>query len=134
MKSLTVDDDFFSRHVFQTILANFGESHVAINGKEAISAFKQALTEGEPYKVVCLDAAMPEVDAQETLNTIRKLEEDKKIFGKDRVKIIMTTSIDNTEKIKNAFRESCEAYLTKPIMKKQLMNILGEFELVKKGN
>lgn len=131
MKSLIVDDDFFSRRILQTILSAYGECHVAVDGKEAIFAFEQAIAEESPYDVICLDIMMPEMDGQEALKEIRKIEERKNIFGSDAVKIIMTTALDDRENIIKAFREQCESYLVKPINKSKLVKILDEFGLIK---
>lgn len=131
MKSLIVDDDFFSRRILQAMFAGYGECHVAVDGKEALFAFEQALAEGSPYDVICLDIMMPEMDGQEVLKTIRATEESKNIFGSDSVKIIMTTALDDHDNIKKAFREQCEAYLIKPINKAMLIKQLTDFGLIK---
>lgn len=130
MKSLIVDDDFFSRRILQTMLAGYGESHVAVDGKEAIFAFEQALAEENPYDVICLDIMMPEMSGQDVLKTVRQIEEKRNIFGNDAVKIIMTTALDDGNNIRTAFREQCEAYLIKPISKSKLINVLQQFGLV----
>jgi len=130
MKSLVVDDDFFCRRILQTILSGYGETHVAVDGKEALFAFEQAHAEEAPYDVICLDIMMPEMDGQEVLKTIRELEVKKNIFGSDSVKIIMTTALDDKENIKQAFREQCESYLIKPISKSKLLKILTDFGLI----
>ncbi|MDD3436208.1 MAG: response regulator [Candidatus Gastranaerophilales bacterium] len=130
MKSLIVDDDFFSRRILQAILSSYGECHVAVDGKEAIFAFEQALAEEKPYDVICLDIMMPEMNGQEVLKVIRQTEEKKSIFGDDSVKIIMTTALDDSENIRTAFREQCESYLIKPIQKSKLIKILTDFELI----
>lgn len=127
MKSLVVDDDFFSRRILQTIMAAYGESHVAIHGKEALFAFQQSINEEAPYDVICLDIMMPEMDGQEVLKAIREIEEKNNIYGSDCVKIIMTTALDDSENIKKAFREQCESYLIKPISKSKLLKILNDF-------
>lgn len=130
MKSLIVDDDFFSRRILQTMLAGYGESHVAVDGKEAIFAFEQALAEENQYDVICLDIMMPEMSGQDVLKTVRQIEEKRNIFGNDAVKIIMTTALDDGNNIRTAFREQCEAYLIKPISKSKLINVLQQFGLV----
>lgn len=131
MKSLIVDDDFVSRRILQTILSGYGESHVAVDGKEALAAFEQSLAEKSPYDVICLDIMMPEMDGQEVLKRIRELEEENGIFGSDSSKIVMTTALDDSENIKKAFREQCESYLIKPINKAKLIKILISFGLIK---
>lgn len=130
MKSLIVDDDFFSRRVLQTIFSSYGECHVAVDGKEALFAFEQALAEESLYDVVCLDIMMPEMDGQEVLKKIREMEEKKGILGKDSVKVIMTTALEDSDNIKKAFREQCESYLIKPISRAKLIKILTDFGLI----
>lgn len=130
MKSLIVDDDFFSRRILQTMLAGYGECHVAVDGKEALFAFKQALAEEAPYDVICLDIMMPEMSGQEVLKKIREIEASKNIMGSGSAKVIMTTALDDKENIKTAFREQCESYLIKPISKTKLINTLTEFGLI----
>lgn len=132
MKSLIVDDDFFSRRILQSILATYGESHVAVDGKEALFAFEKAFDEESPYDVICLDIMMPDIDGQEVLKKIREFEAGKGILGNDNVKIIMTTALDDKENIKKAFREQCESYLIKPIGKTKLINTLANFGLIEK--
>ena len=131
MKSLIVDDDFFSRRVLQIIFSGYGECHVAVDGREALFAFEQSIAEKSPYDVICLDIMMPEFDGQEVLKKIREIEEEKGILGSDSVKIIMTTALDDSENVKKAFREQCEAYLIKPIGKTKLIKILTDFGLLK---
>lgn len=126
MKSLIVDDDFFSRRILQAFLAEHGECHIAVDGKEALFAFEQALSEDQPYDVICLDIMMPEMDGQEVLKTIREIETNKNIFGRDCVKIIMTTALNDTTNITKAFREQCESYLIKPISKSKLLKALKD--------
>lgn len=130
MKSLIVDDDFFSRRILQSILSTYGECHVAVDGKEALFAFKQAINEESPYDVICLDIMMPKMDGQEVLKNIRAIEESKNILGSDSVKIIMTTALDDGDSIIKAFREQCESYLIKPISKSKLLKVLQDFGLV----
>lgn len=131
MKSLIVDDDFFSRRILQAMLVELGECHVAVDGKEAIFAFQQALAEEKPYDIICLDIMMPEMSGQDVLKEIRRIEEAKNILGDASVKIIMTTALDDSENIKIAFREQCESYLIKPISKSKLLKTLSDFGLTK---
>ena len=131
MKTLIVDDDFTSRKLLLKILSGYGSCDVAVDGKEAVNAFKLALNEWEIYDLVCLDIMMPNMDGQEALVEIRKLEKEKGILGLDGVKVIMTTALDDADSVKTAFREQCEAYLVKPIEKDKLVQKLNEFDLIK---
>jgi two-component system chemotaxis response regulator CheY len=131
MKALIVDDDFVCRKVLQKYLSEYGQCDVAVNGQEAVEAFRQAMDEWEAYDLVCLDIMMPEMDGQETLKQIRQIEKEKGKYDLDGVKVLMTTCLDDSDNIKMAFREQCEGYLVKPIDREKLINKLQEFGLVK---
>jgi two-component system chemotaxis response regulator CheY len=130
MKILIVDDEFTSRKRLITFLSEYGNCEIAVNGKEAIEAFNNAQNEGESYDLICLDIKMPEMNGQDVLKEIRKIEQENNQTGLDGVKIIMTTALDDIDNIKNAFREQCEAYLIKPVSKEKLIATLEELGLL----
>lgn len=131
MRILIVDDEFCARKLLVKILSEYGDCNVAVNGKEAVEACCIALEEGAPYKLICLDIMMPEMDGQQVLKEIRSLEADNGIFGHQGAKIIMTTALDDSLNFLMAFKEQCEAYIVKPIMKAKLLEKLLELNLIK---
>jgi two-component system, chemotaxis family, chemotaxis protein CheY len=133
MNCLIVDDDFTCRRILQAYLSKYGECHVAVNGQEAIEAFKTATEEKRPYDVITLDIMMPECDGHDVLKSIRQIEEDNNIFGSDSAKVIMTSALGDSENIRHAFRGQCEAYLVKPIDKQSLIQKLIEFGLIEEN-
>ena len=130
MKSLIVEDDFTSRLLMQKFLAPYGESHVAVNGNEAIEAFTQAINSDEPYQLICLDIMMPEMDGHATLKEIRAYEENKGIMVGDGVKIIMTTALGDMDNKLTAVKEFCDAYLVKPIDRSKVLELIDSFGLI----
>jgi two-component system chemotaxis response regulator CheY len=42
MRTLIVEDDFTSRLLLQSFLSEYGECHIAVNGREAVAAFRTA--------------------------------------------------------------------------------------------
>ncbi len=124
MRILIAEDDFASRCVLQGMLAEFGRCDVAVDGDEAVRAFRSAQLEGQPYALVCLDIMMPRMSGQQALEQIRAYEADNGIHGLDGVKILMTTARDDFDSIMSAFRGQCEGYLVKPIAKAQLVKQL----------
>lgn len=122
MKTLVVDDDFTNRLILQEILKVYGDVHIAVDGKEALEAFKHSLEIDEPYHLVFLDILMPEMDGHETLEKMR--EEEKKAgrpLGKGS-KIIITTALKDSKNIMKSFRNACDGFITKPIDKAKLIN------------
>jgi two-component system chemotaxis response regulator CheY len=131
MKSLIVEDDFASRILMQNFLLPYGECHVAINGKEAITAFSLAINSKEPYQLVCLDIMMPEMDGQTALREIRTIESSRGIMLGDGAKVIMTTALNDIDNKINAINEFCDGYLVKPIDRSKLLDLIRSFDLIK---
>ncbi|HPO61835.1 MAG TPA: response regulator [Candidatus Kapabacteria bacterium] len=121
MKSLIIEDDYITSQVMQEILLAFGEADVAENGFKGLELFTTALVDSKKYDVIFLDIMMPELDGQQVLAQIRRIEEDYEIFGLDGVKIIMTTALDDFDNIKTAFKNQCEGYIVKPIDKDKII-------------
>ena len=130
MKVLIVEDDFTSRLTLQKLIAAYGETHIAVNGLEAMDAFVAALREGQPYDLICLDIMMPELDGHKVLQRIRQMEEEKGINSSNGVKIIMTTALDDPTNVVAAFKSLCDAYLVKPVSKAKLLDYLRSFGLI----
>lgn len=130
MRVLIVEDDATSRFLLSDYLSPYGKCHVAVDGVEAVTAVKRALEAGEPYDLICLDIRMPNMDGQEALKQIRKLEEEKGILIGDGAKVIMTTTVSDASNILEAFNEQCEAYLIKPISEEKLQKELQRLQLV----
>jgi len=133
MKFLIVEDDFTARKHLQIHLSQFGDCFIAVNGEEAIHAVKEALAEGEPYDLICLDIMMPGIDGHKTLETIRWLEEKHSVGRERGAKVIMTTAMADAEHLAEAFKEGCEAYLQKPIKKEQLLKEMEKLGLIQAG-
>ena len=130
MYTLIVEDDFTSRLLLQTFLSRYGECHVAINGKEAVEAFRLAKQNGRAYDLICMDIMMPEKDGKEALLEIRALEEAGGTFSTSGAKIIMITALDDVKNVVESFRALCDAYVFKPVDTAQLLAHLKTFALV----
>jgi two-component system chemotaxis response regulator CheY len=130
MKTLIVEDDFTSRLLLQASLTPYGECHIAVNGREAVEAFQAARQQGQRYDLICMDIMMPEMDGQEALKQIRKLEDDADILSSDAAKVVMTTALDDIGNVMAAFKGLCDAYLMKPIEKANLLAKLKSLHLI----
>lgn len=130
MKTLIVEDDFTSRLLLQSILSRYGECHVAVDGEEAIEAFRRGWVESDPYDLICMDIMMPRLDGDTALAAIRHEEEQRGIAPGDGVKIIMTTALRDKSHVFGAFRKNCDAYLFKPLDKVKLLSHLMSFGLI----
>jgi len=130
MRTLIVEDDFTSRLLLQAFLSRYGECHIAVNGKEALTAFRAAQESGQRYDLICMDIMMPEMDGQTAVKEIRALEEAGGTLSTQGVKIIMTTALDDVKNVVESFKLLCDAYLFKPIDTGKLLAHLKDFCLV----
>jgi two-component system, chemotaxis family, chemotaxis protein CheY len=130
MKTLIVEDDFTSRLVLQTFLSRYGDCHIAVNGWEAVQAFRSALEGGQPYDLICMDIMMPEMDGREAVKQVRALEEARGILSTFGVKIIMTTAVNDVKEVARCFDELCDAYLVKPVDLSALLQQVRSYQLV----
>jgi two-component system chemotaxis response regulator CheY len=123
-----VEDDFASRLLLQTFLSRYGECHIAVNGREAVDAFRSASERGQPYDLICMDIMMPEMDGREAVRQIRAMEVARGILSTDGAKIFMTTTVSDIKEVILCFKELCDAYLLKPI---DLALLLSEMKVLR---
>jgi two-component system chemotaxis response regulator CheY len=129
MRILIVEDDPTSSLVLATFLAPVGETQIAKDGEAGLSAFRAAHQAGTPFDLVCLDIMMPVLDGQAVLKQIRALEAEHGIPRDREIKVIMTTALDDKLNLVEAIPR-CDAYLTKPIDRAQLMFYVKKFGLL----
>jgi two-component system chemotaxis response regulator CheY len=128
MKILIVDDDQTSAKLLNSYLKMYGDCHIADSGEEGLEAIKYAMQNNAPYELITLDIMMPITDGHETLKTIRELERSTLNISGKTAKIIMVSALDDINTVMKSFEELCDAYLTKPVIRKELFN-----ELIKLG-
>jgi two-component system chemotaxis response regulator CheY len=120
MNILIIEDDITSGKVLSRMLAKYGSVSIATNGKEGLNLFRDAIEKAVPFSLIFLDIMLPEMDGQEVLKEIRRIEKARDGLGFDSVKIVMTTALDDSKNIMQAFRSQCEGYLVKPILQAKL--------------
>jgi len=131
MKALIVDDDFYSRNMIHEILRPVAQCDIAVNGEEAIEAFRRSMNAGESYDLICLDLLMPELDGQQALREIRAIEKEHDITPQGETKVIVTTMLDDEKETHDAFfLGGATSYLVKPIDEEKLMNEVKSLGLV----
>ncbi|OIQ52004.1 Chemotaxis protein CheY [Pseudodesulfovibrio hydrargyri] len=131
MKALIVDDDFYSRNMIHEILRQVAKCDIAVNGEEAIEAFRRGLLDGEPYDLICLDLLMPELDGQQALREIRTLEQENGVSPHRESKVIVTTMLADEKETHDAFfLGGATSYLVKPIDEAKLMEEIKSLGLI----
>ena len=132
MRILIAEDDYASRKFMLRFLSKYGDCDITVDGQEAVDAYIMALEDDMAYDLVCLDIMMPELDGYLALKCIRDIEKDKGIPEEKRVKIIMTTALNDRRNVTKAFELGCVAYAGKPIDEDKFESVLKKLELIKK--
>lgn len=131
MKVLIVEDDFISRKLLQKVLSHYGECDVAVNGNEAVTAFRLSLEGDSEYDLICMDIMMPDMDGQQALKAIRAIEDERGVPDVQRVKVIMTTALDDPKNVVESLHKGgAAAYLAKPIDKARLLTEIRNLGLL----
>ena len=131
MKVLIVEDDFISRKLLQDVLGHYGECDVAVDGVEAVEAFKMSRDANKPYDLVCMDIMLPRMDGQQALKEIRKLEKEKGVDTKDEVKVLMVTALGDPKNVmESLYRGGANSYIVKPVDTKKLIDEVRKFGLL----
>lgn len=130
MRILIVEDDLISRKVMFKFLSQYGECDQVVDGMEAIETFITSIKENNPYDLICLDIMMPKIDGLKVLKTIRQLEKQNNTPDEERVKIIMTTALSDSEYVKQAFEYGCEGYASKPIDMDKFVEVMNKLKLI----
>ncbi len=130
MRILIAEDDYIGRKLLQKFLNQFGPCDIAVNGMEAVNAFLVAHKEGKPYQMICLDILMPVMDGLKVLKTLREIELQKGISGKDRAKIIITTALNDRKTVSESYDSGCEAYAWKPIDLDKFREVMEKLGLI----
>ncbi len=111
---LIVDDSDFMRNLLREILE--GEHNIvgeAENGVEAVELFKEQAPD-----IVMMDIAMPIQDGIEATDEIKGVAPD--------TTVIMCTSVEQEEMMKEAIKAGADGYITKPFQKPNVLEAIED--------
>ncbi|KAK6083874.1 histidine kinase-like protein [Seiridium cupressi] len=114
---LLVDDNPVNIKILCAFMKKLGRTYgTATNGEEAVASFK-----ANDYRCVLMDISMPKLDGMAATRLIRKHERK---HNSDPATIIALTGLASASTQKEAFASGMNLVLTKPVMLKDLKNIL----------
>ncbi len=121
LKILLVEDTKDNALLVQAYLKKTPyELDMAENGKVAVDKFKSG-----DYDLVLMDMQMPVMDGFAATEKIREWEKNE---GRERTAIVALTAYAMREEVKKTLNAGCDAHLSKPIKKKELMKMIKGYE------
>src|SRR3984885_12152732 len=116
---LVVDDNATNRRILEEMITNWRIKPVtAANAAAALKAMKRARTGGSPFRVILLDAHMPEVDGFEVAARVKK---DPSLRH---AAVILLTSAGKREDLSRAKALGVAAALAKPVKQSELWDAI----------
>ena len=124
LKVLIVDDNQTNRFVLMEYVKSWGCLPVeAVDGKEALIVFRDAVSSENPFDLILTDFQMPEMSGFDLVKEIKTMETLKE------VPIIVLTSSGRKGDSRNCKEIGVNGYLTKPIrqdeLRKAMVSVLG---------
>jgi CheY-like chemotaxis protein len=121
---LLVDDDQVFHFLGTKVLQRMGftdEIHTANNGKEALKLINNKLSNLKPFiDIIFLDINMPIMDGFSFIEAFRKMA----MPHKEKIKIVIVTSSQDTGDIQRAKDLGITDYLIKPISENSIRSVL----------
>lgn len=131
MRCLIAEDDFISRRILRELLKQQFDVEIAVDGEEAVTAFKMAHQTKQLFDLICMDIMMPKMDGREALRQIRRIEKELGVPANLEVKIIMVTALDDPKTVFDSFyQDGATAYLVKPVSKQKIARELRSLGLI----
>lgn len=130
MRILIADDELANRLFMKKFLSKYGDCDVVIDGLEAVDAYLNSVNDDNIYDLICLDIMMPRLNGDKALKAIRDIEKQHGIEGEKKVKIIMTTALNDNLTVLGAYESGCEAYATKPIDITKFIFVMKKLQLI----
>jgi len=130
IRVLILEDDPVSGKILTNYLEPYGQCDLVTDGKSAVEFFQKAIHAEEGYQLIFLDIMVPEIQGHDVLKMIRETEQKEGIPDEKKAKVIMTTSLSDSENIIESFKARCDSYLIKPIRKNKMINEIKSLGLL----
>lgn len=127
LRILVAEDQPANAYLLQAMLRPGGHSiDVAANGQLALQLWRD-----RPYDVVLMDMQMPVLDGLSATREIRRIEAEE---GRDRTPIIAISAHAFEADVQRSLATGCDAHLSKPVAKSDLLAVLGRHVPVPPGS
>ena len=122
LRILLVEDSEDNRFLIRSYLAK--TEHTVVEAVDGQEAFDAMTTAEQPFDLVLMDMQMPVKDGLTATREIREWESDSAVAP---TMIVALSAFALKEERERSLNAGCDAHLTKPIKKKELLKALDEY-------
>jgi|GEM_PF-3025944 len=116
-----VDDNKINCIIMERLLASWGmHARIARNGSEALAVLQEAREKGDTYRIILIDASMPEMDGFELAGQIRET------YNLKNTCIMMLSSSEVPGDVKRCRDLGVSSFLRKPVDRSKLWKAVNE--------
>ncbi len=127
-KWLIVDDDELSCMMLGNFLKKYARCDTARDGRQALEFFEHSVAVASPYRLICVDLAMPLMNGHALVRKIRELE---KIHDLARTKLFVISSSSSPWDMADTVLENIsDDYVVKPFRAAELAALLKKHGLI----
>lgn len=128
---LVADPDTINRRLLASLMERHGECEQAEDGYQALRRIRAAIDALQPFRLICLDPLLPNLDSLEVLRQMRRMEKKANIGDGGRALAIAIPSPDETSNIHSAqLTLECNGRLFKPICERRLLEELTRLGMI----
>jgi signal transduction histidine kinase/CheY-like chemotaxis protein len=121
IRALVVDDNSTNRLILEEVLKHWQVQVTLLDhGQHVVSSLEEAAQAGKPYAIVLLDVQMPDMDGFSVAKAI------KQSSLVNNTSVLLLSSADTANYVKEFKQLNLGAYLTKPIKQSELLETMLE--------
>ena len=124
---LIIEDDPTSAGLLERILKRYGVTTLLGDGRNAVDFILEQSLSGNGFSALFLDIMLPGVDGQDLLMNLRRMEEIKQL---EPTRVIIVSSLSETEAYMRARQYHISAYVIKPVNSRNIEGVLAEAGLI----
>ena len=129
MKILIVDDDPTTSKSLEGLPMDISECHALRRGDAAVRAVRNALKHRDPFDLITIDIALPDMDGTKVALEIRKLEKDMEVPKERAAFIMIITAHADEGTVRTSFSAGCNAFVVKPFKNETIVNAIAKSKL-----
>lgn len=130
MRTLIVDNDEASRDALKSMLQGLSDFDEAQDRDAALDLFQEAHAAGQPFDLITLDIAMPDMREKSIIKAFRGIEDRLQVPPEQRVCILVITELFEKQLKTDCIVNGCDDVIDKSTETEFIMDKLAQFGLV----